>query len=184
LWRLRCAISAPRWVCKLGGAVVRGTSFCFFFFGLGFGFGGSTFGGSTTPAVFAGARTMAGLQGRPQDHSDDRIASQCPATRPRGNVGRIRTFEFPLEADLRLNRNPATIDLCIGQSPQEADMRDHDVLLHAIVETKEIIDRYFEIGTGCPEITIDRLVEILDRPELVVAINRSERGFGRPRVIN
>nr|WP_198137056.1 hypothetical protein [Nitrobacter hamburgensis] len=55
---------------------------------------------------------------------------------------------------------------------QEADIRDHDLLLHAIVEIKEIIDRYFEVGTPCPEITIDRLVETLDRQELVVAIDR------------
>jgi hypothetical protein len=90
-----------------------------------------------------------------------------------------------LEADLRLNRQPAPIDLCIyGQSPQEVDMRDHDLLLHAIVEIKGIIDRYLEVGTSCPEIAIDRLVEILDRHELVVAIDRRERGFGRPRLIN
>lgn len=63
-------------------------------------------------------------------------------------------------------------------------MRDHDVLLHAIVEINEIIDRYLEVGTSCPEITIDRLIEILDRHELVVAIDRLERGFGRPRLIS
>jgi hypothetical protein len=97
----------------------------------------------------------------------------------------MRTFEFLLEADLHLNRQPATVDLCFwGQSPQEVDMRDHDVLLHVIVEIKDIIDRYLEVGTGFPEITIDRLVEILDRHELVVAIDRLERGFGRPRLIN
>ncbi|WP_157043716.1 hypothetical protein [Nitrobacter hamburgensis] len=63
-------------------------------------------------------------------------------------------------------------------------MRDHDLLLHAIVEIKEIIDRYLEVGTSCPEIAMDRLVEILDRHELVVAIDRLERGFGRPRLVN
>jgi hypothetical protein len=62
-------------------------------------------------------------------------------------------------------------------------MRDYDVLLHVIVEIKELIDRYREGGTWCPEITIDRLVEILDRDELVVAIDRLERGFGRLRLI-
>jgi hypothetical protein len=77
------------------------------------------------------------------------------------------------------------IDLCIyGQSPQEADMRDHDVLLHVIVEITEIIDRYLEVATCCPEITIDRLVEVLDRHELVVAIDRLEHGFGRLRLNN
>jgi hypothetical protein len=103
-----------------------------------------------------------------------------PATRQCGNVGVIRTFEFPLGSDQRLNRQPVAIDLCIyGRSPQEADMRDHDVLLHVIVEIKEIIDRHLEVGTWFPEITIDRLVEILDRHELVVAIDRLERGVGR-----
>jgi hypothetical protein len=62
-------------------------------------------------------------------------------------------------------------------------MRDYDVLLHVIVEIKELIDRYREVGTWCPEITIDRLVESLDRDELVVAIDRLERGFGRLRLI-
>jgi len=63
-------------------------------------------------------------------------------------------------------------------------MRDNDLLLHAIVEIKEIIDRYLEVGSCHPEIAIDRLVEILDRQELVVAIDRLERGFGRPQLIH
>ncbi len=61
-------------------------------------------------------------------------------------------------------------------------MRDHDVLLHVIVEIREIVDRYLDSATF-PEITIDRLVEIFDRPELIAAIDRLEQGFGRPRLI-
>jgi hypothetical protein len=110
------------------------------------------------------------------------LNSQRDPKRARRQHG--RTVEFSLEAD-PFEPKPARIDLYFyGQSPQEADMRDQDVLLHVIVEIKQIIDRYLEFGIGCPEITIDRLVEIMDRRELVVAIDRLERGFGRPRLIS
>ncbi len=62
-------------------------------------------------------------------------------------------------------------------------MRDQDVVLHVIVEIKKIIDRYFDAATLRPEITIDRLVEILDRPDVAAAIDRLEHGFGRARLV-
>jgi hypothetical protein len=63
-------------------------------------------------------------------------------------------------------------------------MRDQDVLLNVVFEMKEIVDRYVEVGSCYPEIAMDRLVELFERQELVIVIDRLERGFGSLRASN
>jgi hypothetical protein len=63
-------------------------------------------------------------------------------------------------------------------------MRDQDVLLNVVFEMKEIVDRYVEVGSCYPEIAMDRLVELFERQELVIVIDRLGRGFGSLRASN
>jgi hypothetical protein len=63
-------------------------------------------------------------------------------------------------------------------------MRDQDVLLNVVFEMKEIVDRYVEVGSCYPEIAMGRLVELFERQELVIVIDRLGRGFGSLRASN
>jgi hypothetical protein len=56
---------------------------------------------------------------------------------------------------------------------------DRDLIIHAVEEAQRILDEYFEPGTlrSAPG-TIHKLATVLDRPELVAALERMKASRG------
>jgi len=56
-------------------------------------------------------------------------------------------------------------------------MTDQQIALQAVSEAQRILEEYLEPRPRNNErIILDRLVEVLERPDLLVAINRMRRG--------
>ncbi|WP_284275000.1 hypothetical protein [Bradyrhizobium iriomotense] len=58
-------------------------------------------------------------------------------------------------------------------------MTDQQLALNAISEAQSILEDYFQPRPQSIERTLDRLIEILERPDLVVAVNRLQRSNPR-----
>jgi hypothetical protein len=55
-------------------------------------------------------------------------------------------------------------------------MSDHDLAVQAISEAQSILEEYLEPKHHDHEKLLDRLVEVLERPKLLVAVDRLRRG--------
>ncbi|MBR0826006.1 hypothetical protein JQ596_10695 [Bradyrhizobium manausense] len=54
-------------------------------------------------------------------------------------------------------------------------MTDQQLALNAISEAQSILEDYFQPRPQNIERTLDKLIEVLERPDLVVAVNRLQR---------
>ncbi|MHC1949861.1 hypothetical protein IF803_36685 [Bradyrhizobium sp. UFLA06-06] len=55
-------------------------------------------------------------------------------------------------------------------------MSDEDIALRAVSAAQEILEEYLEPRPRSNErLILDRLVEVLEQPSLIVAVNRSKR---------
>jgi hypothetical protein len=57
-------------------------------------------------------------------------------------------------------------------------MSDHELAIRAISEAQSILEEYLESKPRDPEKLLDRLVEVLERPSVIVAVDRLRRGAG------
>ena len=57
-------------------------------------------------------------------------------------------------------------------------MTDQQLALQAVSEAQRILEEYLEPRPHNKERILDRLVEVLERPDLVVAVDRLQRGNG------
>jgi hypothetical protein len=57
-------------------------------------------------------------------------------------------------------------------------MTDQQLALQAVSEAQRILEEYLEPRPQNHERILDRLVEVLERPDLVVAVDRLQRGNG------
>jgi 5-methylcytosine-specific restriction endonuclease McrBC regulatory subunit McrC len=55
-------------------------------------------------------------------------------------------------------------------------MTDEQLALQAVSEAQRILEEYLEPRPHNNERILDRLVEVLERPDLVVAVDRLQRG--------
>ena len=55
-------------------------------------------------------------------------------------------------------------------------MTDQQLALQAVSEAQRILEEYLEPRPHNQERILDRLVEVLERPDLVVAVDRLQRG--------
>jgi hypothetical protein len=55
-------------------------------------------------------------------------------------------------------------------------MSDHELAVQAISEAQSILEEYLEPKHHDHENLLDRLVEVLERPSLLVAVDRLRRG--------
>jgi hypothetical protein len=55
-------------------------------------------------------------------------------------------------------------------------MTDQQLALQAVSEAQRILEEYLQPRPHNNERILDRLVEVLDRPDLVVAVRRMQRG--------
>jgi hypothetical protein len=55
-------------------------------------------------------------------------------------------------------------------------MTDQQLALQAVSEAQRILEEYLQPRPHNNERILDRLVEVLDRPDLVVAVHRMQRG--------
>jgi hypothetical protein len=58
----------------------------------------------------------------------------------------------------------------------EFSMSDHELAIRAICEAQSILDEYLEPKLHDNEKLLDRLVEVLERPSVIVAVDRLRRG--------
>ena len=58
-------------------------------------------------------------------------------------------------------------------------MSDHELAIRAISEAQSILEEYLEPKHHDNEKLLDRLVEVLDRPSVIVAVDRLRRGVVR-----
>ncbi|UGY14280.1 hypothetical protein [Bradyrhizobium septentrionale] len=57
-------------------------------------------------------------------------------------------------------------------------MSDEDIALQAVSAAQEILEEYLEPRPRTNErLILDRLVEVLEQPSLIVAVNRMHRGY-------
>jgi hypothetical protein len=61
-------------------------------------------------------------------------------------------------------------------------MRDIDLVEKAIADALKVLHAYIEPGPRSAEIAMQRLIAILDREDLVAALERLRQGYG-PRVV-
>jgi hypothetical protein len=54
-------------------------------------------------------------------------------------------------------------------------MTDHQLALHAISEAQLLLEEYLRPRPQNSERILDRLVEVLERPDLVVAVSRLQQ---------
>jgi hypothetical protein len=57
-------------------------------------------------------------------------------------------------------------------------MTDQQLAVQAVSEAQRILEEYLEPRPHNHESILDRLVEVLERPGLVVAVDRLQRGNG------
>ncbi|WP_198031179.1 hypothetical protein [Bradyrhizobium sp. th.b2] len=57
-------------------------------------------------------------------------------------------------------------------------MSDEDIALQAVSAAQEILEEYLEPRPRTNErLILDRLVEVLEQPSLIVAVNRMQHGY-------
>jgi hypothetical protein len=58
-------------------------------------------------------------------------------------------------------------------------MSDQELAVQAVRDTQRILEEYLEPRPHDHEGLLDRLVEVLERPSVMVAVNRLQRGAGQ-----
>jgi len=58
-------------------------------------------------------------------------------------------------------------------------MTDQQLALKAVSDAQRVLEEYLKPRPHNPEGLLDRLVEILERPEVIVAVDCLQRGIGR-----
>jgi hypothetical protein len=58
-------------------------------------------------------------------------------------------------------------------------MTDQQLALQAVTAAQRVLEEYLEPKPHNNEGLLDRLVEILERPDIVIAVDRLQRGVGR-----
>jgi hypothetical protein len=58
-------------------------------------------------------------------------------------------------------------------------MTDQQLTIEAMSAAQRILEEYLEPRPHNTESLLDRLVEVLERPDIVVAVDRLHRGMGR-----
>lgn len=60
----------------------------------------------------------------------------------------------------------------------DSRMSDEDIALQAVSAAQEILEEYLEPRPRTNErLILDRLVEVLEQPSLIVAVNRMQHGY-------
>jgi hypothetical protein len=59
------------------------------------------------------------------------------------------------------------------------EMTDQQLALQAVSDAQRILEEYLEPRPHNNERILERLVEVLERPDLVVAVDRLQRANGR-----
>ena len=62
-------------------------------------------------------------------------------------------------------------------------MRDVDIINKAMDDAQAELHRYVEPGPRNPEAVLQRMLDILDREDVVAAQQRLSRGYGRLTVV-
>jgi hypothetical protein len=62
-------------------------------------------------------------------------------------------------------------------------MRDIDIITKAMDDAQQVLHRYIEPGPRNPEAVLQRMIEILDRDDVIAARERLSRGYGRLRLV-
>jgi hypothetical protein len=62
-------------------------------------------------------------------------------------------------------------------------MRDIDLVEKAITEAKAVLHAYLQHGPRNAEESMQGLIEILDREDLVAALERLQQGYGVPHMV-
>jgi hypothetical protein len=62
-------------------------------------------------------------------------------------------------------------------------MRDIDLVEKAIGDAQAVLHAYLQHGPRNAEQSMQRLIAILDREDLVAALERLRQGFGAPRIV-
>jgi hypothetical protein len=57
-------------------------------------------------------------------------------------------------------------------------MTDQQLTIQAMSAAQRILEEYLEPRPHNHELLLDRLVEVLERPDIVVAVDRLRRGIG------
>jgi hypothetical protein len=61
--------------------------------------------------------------------------------------------------------------------PRDDVMTDQELMLRAVSNAQRIVEEYLEPGTHDSERLLARLVEVLDRNEVVTAVSRLRQGY-------
>ncbi len=56
-------------------------------------------------------------------------------------------------------------------------MTDQQLTLQAVSDAQRILEEYLEPRPHNNELILDRLVEVLERPDIIVAVDRLQRGL-------
>jgi phage gp36-like protein len=62
-------------------------------------------------------------------------------------------------------------------------MRDVDIINKAIEDAQAKVANYLEAGPRHTQVTLERIMGILERDDLIAAQERMSRGFGNLRVV-
>jgi hypothetical protein len=62
-------------------------------------------------------------------------------------------------------------------------MRDIDIINNAMEDAQAVLRDFIQPGPRDPLDTLARMLEILDRPDVVAAQERLRKGYGRLRVV-
>jgi hypothetical protein len=62
-------------------------------------------------------------------------------------------------------------------------MRDIDIITKAMDEAQQILHGYIEPRPRNAEVTLQRMIEILDRDDVIAARERLSKGYGRLRLV-
>jgi hypothetical protein len=55
---------------------------------------------------------------------------------------------------------------------------DTDLILTAVEDARHILGEYIQSGPRCSELTVERLIAVLDRQDLISALDRMRRRRG------
>jgi hypothetical protein len=62
-------------------------------------------------------------------------------------------------------------------------MRDIDVVTKAMQDAHQVLSEYIEPGPRCAEATLQHMLRILDRDDVIAARERLSKGYGQLRLV-
>lgn len=62
-------------------------------------------------------------------------------------------------------------------------MRDIDIITKAMEDAQKVMHHYMEPGPRSPEWTLHRIIDILERDDVVAARERLSKGYGHLRLV-